>query len=342
MPVLSQKSPSPPWFVAVVGAALAIVASSSSCTQRSLVEVDVLGDAPFDSVTLRLIAGGTSKDFPRATFDTATPFKAGIYLPDSVSGDVTVLANVLGSTGSCIGAGQALASGVAAGATSGPVSLTVTHTTACAASTTGTGGAGGSGTGTGGASGGGAGGAGGASGTGGRGAGGTSGGGTGGASGGGTGGMTGAGGQAAGELITNGDFSSGLSGWGLPAMLGTVGAPTVTSGALCVTLGATSSATIGYPSGGAAAFQLTGGTSYRFSYQASSSGGATLEAKVGQTMPPYDATGSDFMNETVGTSLQTLTHVFTRTTTDGSMGIAFNIAGGPATVCFDNVSLTPN
>ncbi len=340
MPVFTQRLASSPWFVAAAGAALAIVVSASSCAQRSLVEVDVLGDAPFNAVTLRLIAGGTSKDFPRATFDATTPFKAGIYLPDSVSGNVTVVANVLGGGGACVGSGQASASGVAAGATAGPVSLTVTHTSNCAAPSTGTGGS--SSTGTGGAPGGGAGGVGGGA----AGTGGTSGDGTGGGSGTGTGGMTGTGGQAAGELITNGDFSNGVNSWGLPAnsTIGTVSGPTVTNGALCVTLGAASSTTIGYPSGGTPPFQLNAGATYRFSYQASlsPSGGTTIEAKIGQTVTPYSATGSDFMNEPIGTSLQTLTHMFTRASTDSSMGVAFNIMGGPATFCIDNVSLTPN
>jgi hypothetical protein len=333
-----------PWFAAAAGAALAIVVSASSCAQRSLVEVDVLGDAPFNAVTLRLIAGGARQDFPRVTFDATTPFKAGLYLPDSVSGNITVVANVLGSGGTCIGSGQASASGVAAGATAGPVSLTVTHTSDCAAPASGAGGS--SGTGTGGAPGGGTGG--GSSGVGGgaSGIGGSSGGGTGGAPGSGTGGMTGTGGQAAGELITNGDFSNGVNSWGLPAnsTIGTVTGPTVTNGALCVTLGAASSTTIGYPSGGTPPFQLNAGATYRFSYQASlsPSGGTTIEAKIGQTVTPYSAIGSDFTNEPIGTSLQTVTHMFTRASSDSSMGVAFNIMGGPATFCIDNVSLTPN
>ena len=117
----------------------------------------------------------------------------------------------------------------------------------------------------------------------------------------------------------------------------------VTAGAFCITLGAAATVTIGYPSGGAPAFPITSGVSYLFSYQASVTGSATtLEAKVGQTFIPYDATGSTWTNEPVGTALQTFSHTFTRGSTDSMMGVAFNLAGGPSTVCIDNVSVTPN
>jgi hypothetical protein len=71
-------------------------------------------------------------------------------------------------------------------------------------------------------------------------------------------------------------------------------------------------------------------------------GPATLEAKVGQTAMPYDATGSTWTNEPVGATLQTFTHTFMRGATDSMMGVAFNLAGGPSTVCIDNVSVTAN
>jgi hypothetical protein len=160
---------------------------------------------------------------------------------------------------------------------------------------------------------------------------------------GGVGGATGTGGQSAGNLIVNGDFSNGEDSWGFPVMTGGV-THAVTGGALCVTLSGTSSVTIGYPSGATPPFQIIGGASYRFSYQASvSAGNTTFEAKVGNTQPPlYDATGSDWMNEPLSATLQTFTHTFTRASTDSSMGVAFNLAGGPSTVCVDNVTLTPN
>jgi hypothetical protein len=316
--------------------ALAVSVAATSCAPRSLVEVDVLGDAPFQGVTLRLIAGGTSKTFGVVSLNPDTPYKAGLYLPDSAGGSVTLVAHALDGTGHCVGAGQTAVTGLVGGAVVGPVSVTVSHTSDCTAGGAGTGGSGATGTGggTGDGAGGTSGGTGGSgTGTGGSGAGGTS---------GGIGGTTGTGGTTAGNIVINGDFSNGETGWGLPAMLGTV-SHAVTGGAFCVTLGAVSSATIGYPAGATPPFQINAGVAYRFSYQASlSSGSIALEAKVGQTMTPFDATGSDWVGESAGTSLQTFTHVFTRTTTDSSMGVAFNLTGGPGTACFDNVVLTPN
>jgi hypothetical protein len=315
-----------------------------SCGQRSLIEVNVVADAPFQGITLRLAAGGASRNFTSVNLSASadTPYKAGLYVPDSASGSLTVVASALDGAGHCIGAGQAMVPGLNAGAVAGPVTVTVSHTSACAGAGLGTGGSGATGTGgsndTGGTSGG-TGGSGGAvvSGTGGN----DSVGGTNG----GTGGTTDTGGQSGGNIVINGDFSNGEDSWGLPPpIVGTV-SHAVTGGAFCVTLGAASSATIGYPSGATSPFTITGGTSYRFSYDASVSGGnIALEAKVGDTRAStnYDAVGSDWPGEPAGTTLQTFTHTFTRATTDASMGVAFNLTGGPGTVCIDNVSLTLN
>jgi len=314
--------------------ALGLAASGGSCSPRALLELDVSGDTPFQSVTLRLTAAGTSKDFANVTFTATMPYKAGLYV--DTSGTVQVVALALDSSGNCIGAGTASLSSVAAGMASDVTPLMVTHTTACT-SVTGTGGNNGTaGNGAGGSTG-----AGGGNGSGGSGNGaGGSGNGSGGATG--SGGMTGSGGQPGGtNLVVNGDFSNGSTGWGLPAMMGQV-TQNVNGGQFCVTV-ALGSATIGYPSGAASPFPITGGVPYTFSYQASSTGNLMIESKVGDINPPaYDATGSDFMNEQVGASLQTITHTFTRGPTDSTMGVAFNLSGGPGTFCLDNVSVTAN
>lgn len=324
----SRRLASAHWFGLPAGVACAVLLGAGSCGQRSLIEVNVVGDAPFQSVTLRLAAGGASKDFTGVSLSADTPYKAGLYVPDSASGSLTVVASALDGAGHCIGDGQARATGVSAGAVAGPVTLTVSHTSACTVAGSGTGGSGATGTGGGNETGGTSGGTGGTTGTGGSGA-------------GGSGGTTGTGGQTAVNIIVNGDFSNGETGWGIKAGTGTV---TTASGAYCVAVPAGNvSLTIGYPDGATPAFQINTGVSYRFSYQASASTGAVaLEARVGQTMSPYDATGADWMNEPVGATLQTFTHTFTRATTDSSMGIAFNLTGGPGTACFDNVSLTLN
>ncbi len=314
--------------------ALALAASMGGCAPRALLELDVTSsDTPFQSVTLRLDAGGTSKDFANASFSAAMTYKAGMYV--DASGSINVVANVLDSSGKCIGAGTASLTGIVAGSASGATPLMVMHTTACSSVSAGTGGSAG---GTGGATGAGGSGDNGSGGNG-NGAGG-SGNGSGGSSGG-MGGMTGSGGQSGGtNLIMNGDFSNGSNGWGLPAMLGQVN-QTVTNGQFCVTVQA-GSATIGYPSGGVPPFQINGGASYTFSYQASSTGNLTIESKIGQVQTPYDATGSDFMNEQLNSSLQPISHTFTRGSTDSMMGVAFNLTGGPGTFCVDNVSVTAN
>jgi Carbohydrate binding domain len=303
----------------------------ASCSPRALISVDVAGDAPFQNVTLRLSAGGTSQDFARVSFTADMPFKAGLYV-DGGSGTLTVTAKALNGN-SCIGIGEGSAMGVSSGSATAPITITVVHSSSCVGAPTGTGGANGGGVG--GDNGSGTGGSG-------SGVGGSASGGVGGSNGG-VGGATGTGGQPAGNLIVNGDFSSGEANWGFPAMMGTI-THGVTNGALCVMLiSPSASVTIGYPPTGTPGFQLTAGSTYQFSYQASvSANNTSFTARVGQTLAPYDAPGSEWMNEPVGATLQTFTHTFTRGSTDNSMGVAFNLLGGPSTVCVDNVTLTPN
>jgi hypothetical protein len=315
--------------------ALAVLACGGGACARALVEVDVKADAPFQSVTLRLTTAGTNKSFANVNLSADMPYHAGIYLNGDAS-SLTVTASAFDGSGACIGIGQGVVTGVQTGNAAGPVTITVTHSTSCATAPPPGGPGGGSGSGVGGGNGDGTGG--------GTGSGdGGAGGGVGGNSGGGVGGSTGAAGQPGTNLIVNGDFANGEDSWGIPAMTGSV-SHAVTGGAFCVTLSSAAAAvTIGYPSGATPPFPINAGASYRFSYQASvSSNNTALEAKVGQTQPPYDATGSDWMNEPAGTAPQTFTHTFTRGSTDSMMGIAFNVTGGPSTVCIDNVSLAPN
>jgi hypothetical protein len=325
-------------------AALAFSVISASCAQRSLVNLDVTGDAPFDAVSLRFTANNTAaKVFSSVTFSATQTLKVGLYLPDTISGAVTIAANATDSSGRCIGHGEVLIASVTPGVLGPATPLLVTHTTDCGGGPVDGGGGGISG------AMGGAVGTGGQTGTGGvtGGTGGVS-GGTGGVSGG-TGGVSGgtggAGGQPVGNLIVNGDFSAGVSSWQVSANTCTNPNFSVNgNGAACVSLNANCSLTIGYPSGATAPFQITAGVSYQFSYQASSTGGVNFEAKIGQTMPPYDATNSDFANEPIGAPLATHAHTFMRPTTDSMMGIGFNLAAGGAgtTVCIDNVSVMAN
>jgi hypothetical protein len=176
--------------------------------------------------------------------------------------------------------------------------------------------------------------------------------GTGGASGGhagtaGTSGGGGAGGTGGGSpganIIANGDFSNGLTGWGLVVDAGTLAGQMITNGQLCMTLGTYTTVTLGFPSDLSGAFVLTGGVNYQISYQASTTVSVgKLEVKLGSDLPPY--TQTEFLTDAdvPGSAPLTFTHQFSVATTDPQAGLAFNIVSGPSistTVCVSNVSL---
>jgi hypothetical protein len=176
--------------------------------------------------------------------------------------------------------------------------------------------------------------------------------GTGGASGGhpgtaGTSGSAGAGGAGGvspgANIITNGDFSNGLIGWGLTTDTGTLAGQMISNGQLCMTLGTYTTVTLGFPGDLSGAFALTGGVSYQISYQASTTVSVgKLEVKLGSDLPPY--TQTEFLTDAdvPGSAPLTFTHQFSVATTDPQAGLAFNIVSGPSistTVCVANVSL---
>jgi hypothetical protein len=108
--------------------------------------------------------------------------------------------------------------------------------------------------------------------------------------------------------------------------------------------GPASSVTLGWPSDQASAVSLSAGTSYRLSYQVSTTAALSgFQAKVGQAVPPY--TGVDYTVTDIPTTAPTVfTHTFSVSPADPAAGLAFNFVGGvqAATVCFDNVSLVAN
>lgn len=172
--------------------------------------------------------------------------------------------------------------------------------------------------------------------------GGTSGGGAG--TGGASGGHGGTGGASLGaNIITNGDFSNGLAGWGLTTDAGTLAGQMITNGQLCMTMGTYTTVTLGFPGDLSGAFALTGGVNYQVSYQASTNVSVgKLEVKLGSDLPPY--TQTDFLSDAdvPGSAPLTFTHQFSVATTDPQAGLAFNIVSGPSistTVCVSNVSL---
>jgi Carbohydrate binding domain len=146
------------------------------------------------------------------------------------------------------------------------------------------------------------------------------------------------------NVVTNGDFSQGPANWGIVAGNGTF---TAAGGKGCVAVDATQlnqTVTLGWPEpAGSPGAVLLAGTSYTFSYSASSMAAPiSVDAKVGQTTSPYNA---DFENaaDAVTTQVTPFTHTFTASSGDPSAGIAFAfMAAAPETVCFQNVSLVQN
>lgn len=109
------------------------------CGSQSLVPVDVVGDAPFSNVELRIFPSvGYTKTIPHASFSSTTPLAIGIYLPEKATGTVQLMAEAI--EGLCVvGKGAATATDVRAGFLSATVTLPVTHVTGCEAPTGGTG-----------------------------------------------------------------------------------------------------------------------------------------------------------------------------------------------------------
>jgi hypothetical protein len=109
-------------------AAAIVVVPILSCERRSLLLVDVTGNTTGE-ITLVLTARTAGDDlttpFEKITLSETQAYKAGIYLPSDMTGDVTIDAEA--DEGDCIvGRGTATVKGVSAGATTAPVALFVT------------------------------------------------------------------------------------------------------------------------------------------------------------------------------------------------------------------------
>lgn len=142
------------------------------------------------------------------------------------------------------------------------------------------------------------------------------------------------------NLIVNGDFSQGTTGWGIVSGSAPIG---LMGSALCVTA-PTSQVTLAWPQSTAITPPvLSMAASYTFTYQAMASlSGLSVDAKVGHTTSPYTA---DFeaTADAVTTSEQTFTHTFMPGQDDSSTGLAFTFTSPMAqNVCFQAVSLVPN
>ena len=157
-----------------------------------------------------------------------------------------------------------------------------------------------------------------------------------------TGGSPGTGGNPANNLIANGDFSQGDTNWGVPN-----GSPTskgVQNGQYCITLSSSTGEVIVGWGGATTSANLSAGVNYTLSYQASASAGLSeFDVHIGQAVGSFNL-DKDLGNDNVGTSLGTITHMFSLSSADSQAGVAFLIkaSGGSSTVCIDNVSLTAN
>jgi hypothetical protein len=163
-------------------------------------------------------------------------------------------------------------------------------------------------------------------------------GGAGGGSGGSGGGGSGGGNPSA-NLITNGDFAAGMTNWRVDS-----GNGNVNNGRFCLTNPGSGTLLAWEPSQGAPVM-LAAGTTYRISYDASASGAGSkmVHLKVGLSVSPF--TPDYEVTESLNNQAQPFTHTFTPMNgADPNMGLAFMSFSGTnnSTVCFDNVTLTPN
>jgi hypothetical protein len=147
-----------------------------------------------------------------------------------------------------------------------------------------------------------------------------------------------------GNLILNGDFSSGATYWTVTqATLGTTSG--TSGGGFCVSLPTYGTATLGWPDAlnTSLAVPLGAGYTYTLSYTVSTTSPlyslSGFNAKVGHAITPYTAAFSTYLDNP-GPAAAQFTHDFTPSYADTGAGIAFTIlASSPTTVCFDDVAL---
>jgi hypothetical protein len=143
----------------------------------------------------------------------------------------------------------------------------------------------------------------------------------------------------AGELITNGDFASGLDDWKIEI---DIGSAVVQDGVLCATPAEGSEAygVLGWPLDPLAAFTAEEGVSYELSFDAWYDAAPTyssFEAKVGEAVEPYQAI--DQWQPELSTERTHWAARFTPTATFAQTGVALILEVSGARLCFDNISV---
>jgi hypothetical protein len=163
-------------------------------------------------------------------------------------------------------------------------------------------------------------------------------GGRGGGGSGGSSGTGGVGGPGAGNLIVNGDFTSGGDHWLFQDHTG-VGALISTSGGeYCIQPNGTS-ITLGWPATPAEGARLEPGAAYRFGFRARALYSLPIDVKVGEVSPPYSSIFT--VNQLIETFPVTFSYGLVAPTTSTPVGVAFNVIISTNNfICFDDVVLS--
>jgi hypothetical protein len=151
--------------------------------------------------------------------------------------------------------------------------------------------------------------------------------------------------SGAAPVVSNGDFSSGTTGWRTWAMNG--GAVSLSAG------GGVLGASLGAPGGGPTDVQviydgpsldLVAGKTYVLRYDASASSARSMDVSVWEN--GRDLSGDGFAWSTysyttaaLGTAMQTYTAQFTMPYTNAAAGLVFFVGGSTGGVSIDNVSI---
>jgi hypothetical protein len=143
------------------------------------------------------------------------------------------------------------------------------------------------------------------------------------------------------NLITNGDFSDGVTYWNVTQA--TTGVTYGTSGSsYCVSLPSYAIATLGWPDSlsSSVAVPIAAGYGYTLSYSVSTTAPLySFSVKVGHAVTPYTSVYSTSLDRPGATATQ-FVHSFTPSSSDTGAGIAFTLdATDATTVCFAAVSL---